>query len=199
MKSNLKKYIQEGIIIVFSILFALFIDKSFEAYQRNKKKNIAKESILKELYQNQSILATWKEKHSKIRDSISAVIEGQADSIKMELKKYDYLNLGILTENQSLINAILTNTAWESAKTTGIITEFEYETIQKLTHVYSMQEPLTERTLMNILDYYFDTDSHDIKNLEKSLTQFQLRFSELTGQEELMLTLYSNAIKQISN
>ncbi|WP_075341912.1 hypothetical protein [Tenacibaculum agarivorans] len=197
MKSNIKKYFGEGLLIVFSVLFALFINKSFENRQVNQKKKIAKESILIELYTNQSILRNWKEKHTAIKNRITHVIDGQADSIKTELTKYDYLNLGVLTNNEPLINAILTNTAWESAKTTGIITEFDYETIQKLTHVYTMQEVLAERTIMNILDYYFDTASHDMNNLNKVLTQFQLRFWELTGQEELMITLYKDAIQQI--
>lgn len=197
MKSNIKKHIGDGLLIVFSVLFALLINKSFENHQINKKKEIAKESIIKELYRNQSILSNWKDRHIEIRNRITNVIEGQADSIKTELKKHDYLNLGVLTNNESLIDAILTNTAWESAKTTGIITEFDYETIQKLTHVYSMQEILTERTIMNILNYYFDIESHDLENLDKTLIQFQLRFWELTGQEELMITLFDDAIEQI--
>lgn len=197
MKSNIKKYLGEGLLIVFSVLFALFINKSFDDYRINRKKTIAEESIIKELYRNQSILSSWKDKHIEIRNRISNVIEGQADSLKMELKKNNYLNLGVLTNNESLIDAILTNTAWESAKTTGIITEFDYETIQKLTHVYAMQDVLTEQTIMKILDYYFDSESHDLKNLDKILVQFQLRFWELTGQEELMTNLYDDAIKQI--
>ncbi len=197
MKSSLKKYIGEGFLIVFSVLFALFINKTFEGYKINEKKAIAKESITRELYRNRAILKNWKEKHVEIRDIISSTIRGEADSIKVELQKYNYLNLGVLTDDESLIDAILTRTAWESAQTTGIITEFDYETIQKLTYVYSMQKVLSERTLMNILDYYFDTASHDLENLDQTLRQFQLRFHELTGQEALMMNLYHDAIKQM--
>lgn len=197
MNSNFKKYVGEGLLIVFSVLFALFINKSFEDYQVNQKQVIARESILKELYRNQSIMNKWKEKHIEIRDRISSVVEGKADSLKIELNNYDYFNLGVLTNHESLIDAILTDTAWESAKTTGIINEFDYETIQKLTHVYSMQEVLTERTIINILNYYFDAESHELNNLDRILLQFQLRFWELTGQEELMTTLYDDAIKHM--
>ncbi len=60
-----------------------------------------------------------------------------------------------------------------------------------------MQEELTQRTISKILDYYFDSNAHDLENIDKILVQFQLRFWELTGQEELMTGLYENAIKSI--
>jgi len=197
MKSNIKKYLGEGLLIVFSVLFALFINKVFEDYKTNQKKNIAKESIKKELYRNQAILYKWQKKHLAIRNRISSLIENKADSLKTELKKYDYLNLMVLTNNESLIDAILYNTAWESAKTTGIISEFNYETIQKLTRVYDLQEILTEKTIMKIMDYYFETESHNMENLDKTLIQFQLRFWELTGQEESMIFLFNEAINEL--
>lgn len=194
MKSNIKNYFGEGLLIVFSVLFALFINKTFEDYKTRQKVAIAKESIVNELKDNQVIIQHWKRRHIEIRDRITDVIEGANDSLKTELKKYNYLNLGLLTDNKSLIDAILLNTAWESAKTTGIISEFDYKTIQKLTQVYTMQEIMTDKTLMKILDYYFNTESHDIENIDKTLVQFQLRFWELTGQEELLSMLYEEAL-----
>ena len=137
---NLKKYFAESSLIVFSVLFALFINKLFDDYKTNEKKTTALESIEKELSGNSAILSDWKEHHIKIRTQITEIVEGRNDSIKTELLKYKFLNIGVLTNNKSLIDDILTNTAWESAKSTGIISEFDFETIQKLTHVYSMQE-----------------------------------------------------------
>lgn len=197
MKSNIKQYLGEGLLIVFSVLFALFINKAFEDYKTNQKKNIAKESITKELYGNQVILNKWKEKHLVISNRISSMIENQEDSLNVELKKYDYFNLMVLTNHEALINAFLSNTAWESAKTTGIISEFDYEMIQELTFVYDVQEMLTERTIMKILDYLNDTETHNMVNLDKTLVQFQLRFWELTSQEETMAILYKEAINEL--
>ena len=194
--NNLKKYLAEGLLIVFSVLFALFINKLVDDHKTNKKKTIAIESIKKELYRNSAIINKWKERHIKIRNRITELVEGRNDSLKTELLKHEFLNLGVLTNNESLIDAILTNTAWESAKSTGIISEFDFDTTQKLTHVYSMQEVLTERTVIKILDYYFDSNAHNMENIDQTLTQFQLRFWELTGQEELMTNLYNEAINQ---
>lgn len=48
---------------------------------------------------------------------------------------------------------------------------------------------------MNIINYYFD-NAHDIENLDKVLLQLQLRFSELTGQEELLSQLYEKTLNE---
>lgn len=41
---NAKKYLYEGLLIVFSVLFALFINKAFDHYKTNSKKKVAIES-----------------------------------------------------------------------------------------------------------------------------------------------------------
>lgn len=196
--SAYKKYIVEGVLIVFSVLFALFINKMFDDYKTRQKKAIAIESIHKELKKNAAILVNWKAKHIPIRNRITDVLEGRNDSLRSELLQYEFLNLGLLTNNESLIDAILTDTAWESAKSTGIISEFDFDTTQKLTHVYSMQEVLTEKTIIKILDYYFDTGAHNMEEIDQILIQFQLRFWELIGQEELLTTLYQEAIDELN-
>ena len=196
-KSNLKKYLAEGLLIVFSVLFALFINKAVEDYKTNQNKNIAIKSITKELYRNLATLEKWKVKHISIRNRISSMVENKDDSLNVELKRHDYFDFMVLTNNQPLVNSILSNTAWESSKTTGIISEFDYEMIQELTFVYNVQELLTERTIMKILDYLDETDTHNMENLNSTLVQFQLRFWGLTGQEETMIFLYKKAINKL--
>jgi hypothetical protein len=122
-------------------------------------------------------------------------VEERNDSLKNILKASKYLDLGLLTDQQSLINDVLSDTAWESAKTTGIIEAFNFEQIELFTQVYTMQETLTNKTLMNILDLYFSADTHNMKNLDITLLQLQLYFNELTGQERLMTYLYDEALK----
>lgn len=194
---KIKKYLGEGTLIIFSVLFALFINKAFESYQTNKRKEVALESIAKELYRNQAIMKRWKDQHSVITNRLTDLTSGRNDSLKQIMASKGFFDLGALTNNESLVDAVLTNTAWESAKQTGIIAEFDFETTQSLTNVYKMQQVLTDRTLAKILDYYFDASSHEIEHLDRILIQFQLRFWELSGQEVLMITLYEEAIKSI--
>lgn len=194
---KLKKYLTEGFLIVFSVLFALFINKAYESFQLNRSKKIAKKNILKELKNNEIIIKRWTSNHTKIRDKITSILEGRADSLKNELSKNDFFNLALLTNNQTLIDAILSKTAWETAKTTGIISEFDYETIQKLTEVYTLQDVLTENTITNIINLYFDNNNYESSELNASLLRYNMRFWELTGQEKLLLSFMENAIEKL--
>ena len=195
--TNLKKYLAEGFLIVFSVLFALFINKLFDDYKTLQKKEVAIESIKKELNRNALIVKDWKAKHITIRDRIVSINNGKNDSIKSELRKNKYFDLGVLTNQESLIDNTLTKTAWESTKSTGIVAEFDFKTIEILTQVYSLQDLITDKTIGELLNFYFDTETHNLDNLDQTLIQFQLRFWELTGQEELMIYLYDDGINKI--
>lgn len=193
----MKKYLAEGLLIVFSVLFALFINKTFEDYQTGRRKAVAEQGIVQELRRNLSTLQGWKERHGMILQRITGLLDGRNDSLRTQLQQASYLNLGALTANEALIDAPLTNTAWESAGTSGIISEFDYETIQKLTQVYTLQGYLADGTVKEIIKYYFSSEAHDMAQLDRALIQFQLRFQELTGQEELLVLLYEDALQQL--
>ncbi len=156
------------------------------------------ESIIKELNRNLLIVQDWKSRHNAIKDLIVDVNKGENDTIKPLLLNNNYFDLGIITNQKSLIDNTLTKTAWESAKSTGIISEFEFETIEILTQVYSLQDLITDKTIVELLDFYFETDTHNMNNLEQTLIQFQLRFWELTGQEDLMIYLYLDSLKKLN-
>ncbi len=192
-----KKYLAEGFLIVFSVLFALLINKLFDDYKTLQKKEVAIESIKKELNRNALVIQDWKTKHVNIRDKLVSINNGDNDNIKSELLKNKIFDLGILTNQESLIDNTLTKTAWESAKSTGIVAEFDFETTEILTQVYSLQDLIIDKTISELLNFYFDTETHNLDNLEQTLIQFQLRFWELTGQEELMIHLYADSIKKI--
>lgn len=193
----LKKYLAEGFLIVFSVLFALFINKLFDDYKTAQRKAVALEGIEQELQRNASVLKGWQTRHEAIREKIEGMVEGRQDSLKAALFAGRFMDLGILTENQALIDDILTSTAWEAAKTTGIISEFAFDTIQKLTLVYTMQDIITDKTLGKILDLYFDRSAHDVQDIDPTLIQFHLRFQELTGQERLLVYLYKDALEVV--
>ena len=187
----------EGMLIVFSVLFALLINKVYDDYLTRQRKKEAVESITKELYRNQAIIKSWKAQHVEIRNTITSIVSGNSDSLKTELKKYPYLNLGVITDHKSLMDAFLTDTAWESTKSANLLSELEFPIVEKLTLIYEMQNVLMDRTMNKILEYYFDTQSHDMNNLDQILIQFQLRFWELTGQESLLEEQYVEAIEMI--
>ncbi len=55
-KVDFKKYLGEGVLIFFSVLFALFINKTYEKAKTNRNKNNAIKQIKTELIDNQKKL-----------------------------------------------------------------------------------------------------------------------------------------------
>ena len=196
MKNKFLKLLTDGLLIIFSVLFALFINRYAENAKTEKKKEIAIERIEKELLRNQAIITGWTEQHAKIKARIVNIVNDKQDSLRLEMLKYPMLRFDMLIE-KSLVDDFITNTAWQAARSTDIISEFDYDLILKLTNAYSLQEIIMDKTLMKLLDLYFDTEAHNMDNFDPTLLQLQLRFQELVGQEHLMQQLYREAIDEL--
>ena len=175
-------YILEAFLIVFSVLFALFIENYVAEHKRQKEKTIALVKIRQEIERNSKILADWRPHHQKIHSLLRRSSLTGYDSLKTILSKYDYFNIGVLS-SEPLANAVLTTTAWESARSTGIISEFDFELVEELTQLYSLQTTLMEGSFKGVVMFFFDRETHDPANLNATLRQFELRFKELTGQD----------------
>lgn len=187
----------DSLLIVFSVLFALFINRLAESNDTENQKETALSGIRSELYRNSAITEIWRENHSQILNRLDGLKSGKSDSLMKVIAQKDYLDLGLLTNQQSLIEAVLSDTAWESAKSTGIIAEFDFETTQKRTNVYKMQKVLMDDSVRSIQNLYFSREAHDMDDVDGTLFQLHLRINELVGQEALMETLYEEAIKAI--
>jgi len=192
-----RKYFTDGLLIVFSVLFALFINKLAENYETQQKKDLAILSIKKELRQNYRIIEKWNLKHIEISKRINNIIIGKEDSLKTELIKNKHFNFGIISNNENIVSEMPSNTAWETSKTIGIVSEFDFNTNQKLSKAYKLQQLVTEKTLMGIIDLIFNMKSNEIEQFYAILNQYQLRFREIVGQETGLKFYYKDAIENI--
>ena len=147
-----------------------------------------------ELKRNSKILSEWISLHQKISDRLAKSSSAENDSLKNALSKYNSFDFGVLSDGQQLVNTVLTNTAWETAKSTGIITEFDFEWIEHLTQVYALQNTVTNKTLESIVQLYFDERSHDMKRLDVTIKQLDILFHELVGEEKVLSTIYGDTL-----
>lgn len=184
-------------MIVFSVLFALLINNWFESHKTKVRKEEALKSIQSELLRNMEIVEGWKEHHGAMHKRILAVANGKNEDIYEELMASNYFDIGLFTDQQPLVDVFLAKTAWESAKTTGIVSAFDYESIQQLTVAYDMQEVFMERTLNKMIEIYFTPETHDKERLDRTLLQLSLLSTELTGQEQTLHYLYGQALAKL--
>lgn len=196
-KKTWRPYLFEGILIIFSVLLALFLNQLVENRKVRNLKNKARENIQTELQRNLEIINDWGKHHQAVSDRVQEIIDGKNDSLRNALKSDQGFNIGVLTGNKSIIDANLSNTAWETAKSTQIISEFDFETAQLLTSTYTLQDILINTSLDRVVTTYFDRETHDLSNLDLTLIQFKLAFQELAGQEYLLAELYEEAINKL--
>lgn len=193
-KSEVQRLSLEGALIVFSVLFALFIGQLVETNKIKKQKEQAIEYIYQELGGNRNTLKRWVEKHGRIRDNLARMTSDPNDSLRQLLFKGVQLDYGVITNQEPLIDALLGNTAWEAAKSTQIISEFNFERVQEFTRIYGLQQVIMDGTITKFTDVYFDRASQNKENTQSTLVQLQLIMMELVGQEETLIYMLDQLI-----
>jgi hypothetical protein len=160
-----------------------------------RQKQIALENIKKELIKNQIILKHWQVKHKKIDAHIASIVNGKNDVALKAMRQKNFLDFGLLTDSGEFINKMLNQTAWETTKTTAIITEFDFLLVERLTKTYELQKRIINNTINDITNLYYSSESHDLENLENTVLLFSLRFNQLTGQQSLLAEYYEDSLK----
>ncbi len=196
-KEKLPSLALDALMIIFSVLFALFINDRYQKASVNKQKQEAQKQIKIELNRNAEIINDWIENHGKIQERLTQIVQGKNDSLKQLIRQSNKFSLGYLTDNQNLVQEVPVNTAWESAKSMNLISEFKYSIVEQLTEVYTLQEVVTERSIIKILDAYFDKSTHNMKEFDSNLLLFQMLFSELVGQEYSLKDAYKRSLKKL--
>ena len=193
---NYKKYIAEVLLIVFSVLFALFISKVSEDAKTEKTKANALAQIQSELSDNQRILGDWMKAHKSIVENLKVLIEQDKDSIARIVEQNGYVPMTIILDKQSLIEEPLSKSAWDSAQSIGILSEFDFETLQSISQCYELQDYIMKTSIDRIVEQYFEK-STNINATKNFLIGLKLRFENLQGQEFTLKRIYRETLKRL--
>lgn len=194
MKGNFKKYFGEGILIVFSVLFALMINRTSENIKTERDKNNALNQIKTELIENQKILKDWMITHKGIVQKLNNAIAN--DSIINIAHENSLIPIEVMFYKNSLIREPLSNSAWNSAQSIGVVSEFDFEILQKINQTYDYQKFIREKSIDVILERYLQKAT-DIENTKKLLIELRVRFQLLQGLETTLKQLYSVTIESM--
>ncbi len=178
-------------MIVFSVLFALFIDRAAEKARMGRQKRVALERIRNELMANHNLLANVIVLHKRIASNINRVLGNKRDPLRVPLLQKGYIDFLLLSDNKSIYPRLPTRISWEAALSTGIIAEFDYPVVEALTDVYSSQEFITGQTFQKIFDDLYDVEAADPK---RKLLKLKLEFEELVAQEETLRKRISKSL-----
>jgi hypothetical protein len=89
-----KDYLFQSLLIIFSVLFALLINRYTENLKIKNQKSIAWSSIQQELATNHLILLDWRQRHEEIRDRINELLQIPNDSLVHMLFSIGSFNFG---------------------------------------------------------------------------------------------------------
>jgi hypothetical protein len=192
-KREVNRLLLEGGLIVFSVLFALFIDRLAEEYKTSKQKKIALARIHQELAANKALVRLVLVRHKRVVSNLTRASSNPLDSLRAELAKKAYLDFSLLSEGKSIYPRLPSSVSWEAARSTGIVAEFDYQIVEACTDVYSSQETIARVTLPKIIDNLFEAGNGSLDN---KLIELQLGFEELIAQEQTLLERVELALKK---
>lgn len=203
MKFNVRRIgrpLFESFLIVFSVLFALFVNRCAEDQRTEERKKIALGRIQEELRGNQELITNVLVIHKKALSNLQRAAADSDDSLRLYLSARRYVDADFFAlfvgGKGSFYPRAPSNTSWNAAKSTGVITEFDYLIVDLLTAAYDTQEVFQESTVSSITDLMFSPISDNELDMIMALST---RIQELISQEENTLTYIKEALHVLSS
>lgn len=137
-KDQIQVIVIEFVSIVFAVLLALWVNTAAADHKSQVQLNIALENIKSEITKNKGILETRYQYHKAMADSFRALLLDQ----ESRRKKRRFLGLPQMGFDRGFGFETLHNIAWETAKTSGAISEADYTLLLQLSSLYETQESL---------------------------------------------------------
>ncbi|WKN41872.1 hypothetical protein [Tunicatimonas pelagia] len=186
MKIRLKGFrrlLIESALIVFSVLFALFINRYAENQKIERQKEVALERIIEEMKDNRRILDSAMHIHQTIISNLRRAATDEQDTLRTYLAQQGYFSsdvLGLISNGSSFFPEFPKSTSWDAAVTTGIVAEFDYNIVTAATEVYTSQGFITEELMPSFIQVlYTPVDPEEIK----TINILSMRFVELADLE----------------
>lgn len=135
------KYIAELIVVAFGVFLGFYLNNlnADKSTKRAKEKTL--ELILKELQENEKSIQKSIRYHESIKKQMDSIIPTLDES---EFEAIYYKGGGFRYDQlkgwQGFIYSKLDNTAFEGAKISGVLKDFDIETIQEISAIYQLQE-----------------------------------------------------------
>ncbi|XOV66622.1 MAG: hypothetical protein ACFHU9_13430 [Fluviicola sp.] len=195
MKAKLswKKIVLEALMIVLSVLLALFINE----WNNNRKEAEVTEVMMKnitiELESNQELVAQLIPYHKAVFERIQAAVAG--DSLASVFLGNGYFDLSAVAP-KGIKQGEFQNIAWTIAKEDRISNRIPYDKSQALFFAYE-QQARVENTIHRIIDILGSREIHREELLEESIITLALEWNEMMSQEEELYHRYSAALKEL--
>lgn len=188
-----KKILTDSALIIFSVLFALFINECKSNVSEKKETQKLLANIEVEISNNQAILKGLRTYHKEVLENIHDVYK--KDSLEATFFPGNFFLFNKVASN-GVIQQSLTNIAWEIGKQNNISSRIDFDKSLLLFEAYEQQRVVNE-TIDLIVNNLSSREILRKDLLEESVFLIGGQFNELTGQEGVLLQDYENALNAL--
>jgi len=191
---NILKYLVEIIIVAFGVFLGVYYSNINADNKTKKEKEKSVNLIIKELELNRQLLKDHISYHENIKIEMDSIVPTlsekkmysnftEAEFKHIEIKGWTGFNF-----------ARLQKTAFETAKTSGLIKEFDIELVQKLSDIYYFQDIYLDFGTSILNKAIVINTSMKIADL---ISTIRLMTSDLLGLEKQLSTKLEKAITEL--
>jgi len=193
-KDNLLKLLIDSGLIIFSVLFALFINEYRNSIHDDKLKYIALLNVKNELQSNLEVVNDWLPYHKEVLKNFQSAIEN--DSINQSVKTKEGIDFRKIMP-RGVVQSLINNTSWETLKNSSVVSNLEYESLLKLSKIYEIQNKGVQKTLDVIIEILSSREALRIESSDETLILLRNAFAELVSQEETLIQYYEVTLEEL--
>jgi hypothetical protein len=136
-KRDLKEYLGESILIVFSVLLALFVTESINKLHERQKTKVLLKSIVNELNSNKKAIQEMQVYNLQVLSRIDSALTDK--KFQRKIVSNDEFHITMIAPN-GVLYRFLDNVAWTVAKNNDIMAKLDIESLSILTYIYEDQD-----------------------------------------------------------
>ena len=179
----MKGFAVRGLLIVFSVLLALFLNGIWEQQKVTANLTAAYRSIRIEVESNRIALAVATEYHS----TCIAVLDSLLQKSSRDIAGVTFADL----LSQNLPNGLnppnLQNAAWNTLHSTGLVSHLKFDDAYPFTKLFDLQKKGVGNASAELAEYYSQPELFEKQGNATSLKTLKSLLNELYEQEKRLL------------
>lgn len=183
----------EAVLIVFSVLLALFLDGVIQDRREARLVDELLALIAGEMNSNLAIVDEWLPYHRNVVDEIDRYLA--SEELRESLLIDDGIDYGRFMK-RGLIQDFYSISSWQLAQQNEVTSGIDFEVASRISRAYLSQQNVIW-TIQRFSDFFFDRQAHDPDQLVNSLRILRNLMQELSGQQSVLQYNYREALEAI--
>jgi hypothetical protein len=192
LSEKTKDYFIQVILIVGSVLLALWLDQLMVNNSERKKMKVAINNIVAEVNKNLEEVKSVNEYHTGMAKGLTTMI----DSVDISKEPKSAMMIISPFMTYGLQVASIQNTAWDMATETEAVSSFDYDMAYDMTRLYDLQQRGVLSTTAKIMDFLTDPSLFRKEDNMEVVMVFTFAMKELASQEYYLIEKYGEFLEK---